>query len=827
MSHDFSVISPQRFLPRTLKDLLICWTARLGGVLLVAAAGVLWLSLLTWSAHDPSFSTASSVEPANILGSFGATFADLLLQVFGLSSVVLLSCLLVWGLRLSMVDYIDRFRMRGALAILSLLSLSGSFSALSASGRWAFLHGYGGILGDLSYNLTAGLFTPLMGQAGGLAAGLVMLGLGCLCFIYAIGVEREPFFNIGPLTIGKVFKRAVDGVQHVSEPAVQESDVRTEPKFDLSNLNPAQSRLVEFGQVGHVGNETGEIPDLPSDHDQLCAQKIAKRFSPNNVNGSDRKDDGLVQQMIAGQQLHDAADRQKAVLPAFDHQANRETKRPQSGGGYRQPSLDELQSPPAAADDVAAAAHAAELEQTAEALTKVLKDFRVKGEMRDIRPGPVVTLFEFEPAPGTKASRIISLADDIARSMSAESARIAVIPGRNAIGIEIPNDVREKVLLRDVFESEAYRNCDARLPLALGKGIDGKPVIADLTRMPHLLVAGTTGSGKSVGINAMILSLLYRKSPKDCRLLMIDPKMLELSAYNGIPHLLAPVITDPDHAVLALQWAIREMEGRYKKMTEMGARSIEVFNNRVRHALQSGGPLRQQVHVGFDPDTGEAQFRDKVLNFEPMPYIVIIVDEFADLMAVAGKEIDISIKRLAQMARAAGIHLIMATQRPSVDVVTGTIKANFPTRVAFKVASKIDSRTIVNCSGAEQLLGQGDLLLANGSSPMIRAHGAFVSDDEVESVGHALQMQGQQNYVDDLVALMERGEDKTRHDNGEEKLFERALALMHKGESLSVDLLRKKLSISKRRAVSLMKRLESSDFTTSHTEADGVDKIVA
>ena len=848
MSHDFSDINSQHFLPRTLKDLLICWATRFGGVVLLMATAALWLSLLTWSAADPSFSTTSSAEPVNLLGAFGATLSDLLLQMFGLSSVIALSCFVVWGIRLSIAEHIQRFQMRSMLAIVSLLAIAGCFSAWPASSRSAFLHGYGGMLGDLSYNLTAGILTPVMGPTGNLAASLMLLAIGCLSFVYAIGAEREAFFNIGRLTIDTGLKHGVESVWRAPQAPVQDPDSRKSPKFDLSNLNPAQARLVEFGQVGDVnaavvkkqhaadhGLDFGPRLDAaidpdrdPADeHDEFCAQKIAKRFSPSNIGGGHRSEEhNLKQPADADIQPLSPESWHNPEIPSLSDRSHAIQKPLQRPAGYQGPSLDELQSHPDPQNGDLAVAHAAELGQKAETLPTVLKDFRVKGEMRDIRPGPVVTLFEFEPAPGTKASRIISLADDIARSMSAESARIAVIPGRNAIGIELPNDVREKVLLRDVFESEAYSNCDARLPLAMGKGIDGKPVIADLTRMPHLLVAGTTGSGKSVGINAMILSLLYRKSPDDCRLLMIDPKMLELSAYNGIPHLLSPVITDPDNAVLALQWAIREMEDRYKKMTEMGARSIEVFNNRARHALQTGGPLRQRVHVGFDPDTGEAQFSDKALHFDPMPYIVIIVDEFADLMAVAGKEIDMSIKRLSQMARAAGIHLIMATQRPSVDVVTGTIKANFPTRVAYKVASKIDSRTIVNCAGAEQLLGQGDLLLANGSSPMIRAHGPFVSDDEVEAVGLALKMQGQPNYAPDLMSLIECGDNATTHDDGEDRLFEKAARLAQGEEIVSTALLQQKLSITKHRAAGLIKRLEGAGLISLPDSGD-IDKIVA
>ena len=387
------------------------------------------------------------------------------------------------------------------------------------------------------------------------------------------------------------------------------------------------------------------------------------------------------------------------------------------------------------------------LEQNARLLEGVLDDFGVKGEIINVRPGPVVTLYELEPAPGIKSSRVIGLADDIARSMSAVSARVAVVQGRNAIGIELPNQRRETVYLRELLASEDFEKTKHRLAIALGKTIGGEPVIVDLARMPHLLVAGTTGSGKSVAINTMILSLLYRLKPEKCRLIMVDPKMLELSAYDGIPHLLTPVVTDPKKAVVALKWAVREMEDRYRKMSKVGVRNIDGFNARVAEARAKGETLTRTVQTGFDRETGEAIYEHEELELEELPYIVVIVDEMADLMMVAGKDIEGAIQRLAQMARAAGIHLIMATQRPSVDVITGTIKANFPTRVSFQVTSKIDSRTILGEQGAEQLLGQGDMLYMAGGGRISRVHGPFVSDDEVEKVVAHLKTQGQPEYL--------------------------------------------------------------------------------
>jgi len=462
------------------------------------------------------------------------------------------------------------------------------------------------------------------------------------------------------------------------------------------------------------------------------------------------------------------------------------------------------------------------LRGTARLLEDVLADFGVKGEVRDIRPGPVVTLFELEPARGTKATRIMALADDIARSMSATSARVAVVPGRNVIGIELPNARRETVGLRELIESPAFASADGALPLALGRAIGGEPVIADLARMPHLLVAGTTGSGKSVGVNAMILSILFRHTPEECRFLMIDPKMLELSVYNDIPHLLAPVVTDPQKAVSALNWAVGEMEERYKRMARLSVRNIDAFNTRVKGALQRNEQLTRTVQTGFDPETGEPVYEREEMKLEPMPYIVIVVDEFADLMITAGKDIETAVQRLAQKARAAGIHLIMATQRPSVDIITGTIKANFPTRISFKVASKIDSRTILAEQGAEQLLGQGDMLMTSGAGQMLRIHGPFVSDEEVEAIARHLRAEGAPRYVEDVTA--ERadqdaaGASATAGDDGE-SLYDRAVAVVLRDRKVSTSYVQRRLSIGYNRAADLIERMEREGLISAPNHA--------
>jgi DNA segregation ATPase FtsK/SpoIIIE, S-DNA-T family len=457
------------------------------------------------------------------------------------------------------------------------------------------------------------------------------------------------------------------------------------------------------------------------------------------------------------------------------------------------------------------------LEEAAGRLEKVIRDFGVKGEVVHVHPGPVVTLYEFEPAPGIKSSRVIALSDDIARSMSAISARVAVIPGRNVIGIELPNQGRETVYLRELLVSGNFETSTQKMPVCLGKTIGGEPVIVDLARMPHLLMAGTTGSGKSVAINTMILSLLYRFKPEECRLIMVDPKMLELSVYDGIPHLLTPVVTDPKKAIIALRWAVREMEDRYKKMAKMGVRNIDGFNSRVAEAKAKGEVITRSVQTGFDKETGQPVYADEVMDLSSLPYIVVIVDEMADLMMVAGKEIEGAIQRLAQMARAAGIHVILATQRPSVDVITGTIKANFPTRISFQVTSKIDSRTILGEMGAEQLLGQGDMLHMAGGGRIERVHGPFCSDEEVEKVVAHLKRQAKPVYLEAVTADDEDEEDEVEDLSIVEEeemglasgdLYDQAVSIILRHKKASTSYIQRRLQIGYNRAASIMERME-------------------
>ena len=511
----------------------------------------------------------------------------------------------------------------------------------------------------------------------------------------------------------------------------------------------------------------------------------------------------------------------KALKPSKKAQSNRQATLKFSAPGeiYELPPLDLLANIDEGKTENSHISEEA-LEQNARILESVLEDFGVHGEIVQVRPGPVVTLYELEPAPGTKTNRVIGLADDIARSMSAISVRIAVVPGRNVIGIELPNSIKELVGLRELLASSSFEKKSNSLTLALGKTIGGEPEMANLARMPHLLIAGTTGSGKSVGINAMIASLLYRLEPEECKFIMIDPKMLELSVYDGIPHLLTPVVTDPKKSVVALKWITREMENRYRSMSKLGVRNITGYNQRIEQARKRGEILSRRVQTGFDPESGRPVFEEQPFDMTPLPFIVVIVDEMADLMLVAGKEVEAAVQRLAQMARAAGIHLILATQRPSVDVITGTIKANLPTRISFAVTTKIDSRTILGEPGAEQLLGNGDMLYREGGGKITRVHGPFVSDSEVEALVAFLKSQGEPEYIEDITEDENAAngipgfEDKTESNN-EDELYDQAVALVAREGKASTSFVQRHLQIGYNRAARIIEQMENEGVISS------------
>ena len=819
-------IDQQRLLPDVMEEKLASWMARCAGVALCLAGAAGWLSLLTWSVSDPSLTHVSMASPANLLGTSGAIISDLLLQFLGMAGVFVVLAPVVWGLELISFGRISSFRLRLFLLPVAVLALAAGTSAMPTAAGWPLHHGFGGLIGDLIYNLAAGAVALVLPVRTGGIVGLVLFSGGIAAFTgsLGIGLRQQPVADRAPVALpgitrvhrgwADMFRRRVrrgEAVPHI-EPALQ-SSLAGAHSPNVVKPQPAPAPRIEIPEPDDEGMPVGREAefDYETDSDSLS---IAKRFAPKNAASGRSSAEPVLEPLIDPRPQPKAEARRAGAAEAASAFAFR-----RSESGFRRPSLNLLQraSAPKQGPEFAQAA----LRGTAKLLEDVLADFGVKGEIKDIKPGPVVTLFELEPARGTKSARVIGLAEDIARSMSAAAVRVAVVPGRNVIGIELSNAHREGVVLREIFEADTFKASAAKLPLALGKSIGGDPIVADLARMPHLLVAGTTGSGKSVGINAMVLSLLYKLAPEDCRLLMIDPKMLELSVYNDIPHLLTPVVTDPHKAVAALNWVVREMEERYKRMSQLGVRNIDTFNNRVRQAKTQGGNLQRTVQTGFDRRTGQAVFETEELSLEAMPYIVVVVDEFADLMMVAGKDIEAAVQRLAQMARAAGIHLIMATQRPSVDVITGTIKANFPTRISFKVTSKVDSRTILNEMGAEQLLGQGDMLFSAGSGQVQRVHGPFVSDEEVESIAQFLRQQGQPAYVNGITDLPQEPDADGAASSGggrgnsDGDLYDKAIAIVLRDRKASTSYLQRRLSIGYNRAADLIERMESEGIVSA------------
>ncbi|HMN38200.1 MAG TPA: DNA translocase FtsK [Hyphomicrobium sp.] len=867
-------MDPQRLLPQSVEEKLLGLLGFLGGAALLGAIALAWASLVSWSINDPSLTHATAADPRNMLGGLGAVVSDLLLQTFGLAAILALLPPMLWGAEMLRSGHLSLGRSKVGYYPIAVLALAGAMSAYPVLPGWPLNHDLGGAIGDGVFSLAANLFKLVNKDRAELAAALLLNTGAVALFAKSAGFDLENWIKAlwAERTLQDAGGYAVDrsagwhkgwrtgiraaetGIAGDADPAFheepplpypqtgghenyarvpapgwpsdgyapvahaldtlaaiakrQEEHLRILTSRGAAGLHEAPAALggapvrhdpVQFAPAGlsPVPNGIDSQPvvfrgdgfDASTDAESM---KIAERFAPRSVMPGHLDENERI-----------PASARKLEMPAILKPPPEPRVRQ-----WKRPSLNLLKRP-------AAARPGPELTQTvmrgnARLLEDVLNDFGVKGEVKDIRPGPVVTLYELEPARGTKSSRVIGLADDIARSMSVVSVRAAVVPGRNAIGLELPNMRREPVSLREMLESEPYRASDAALPLTLGKSIAGDPVVADLARMPHLLVAGTTGSGKSVGVNAFILSLLYRHAPSECRFLMIDPKMLELSVYNGIPHLLTPVVTDPHKAVVALNWAVREMEERYKRMATLSVRNIDVYNNRVRNALKRGEMLSRTVQTGFDKN-GQAVFEKQKMTLEPMARIVIVVDEFADLMVVAGKEVEGAVQRLAQMARAAGIHLIMATQRPSVDVITGTIKANFPTRISFKVTSKIDSRTILNEQGAEQLLGQGDMLYSSGSGQIARVHGAFVSDEEVEAVAGALREQGPPQYIEGLLDVPETdvsGSVAGDREVSESDLYDRAVAIVMRDRKPSISYLQRRLSIGYNRAADLIERME-------------------
>jgi S-DNA-T family DNA segregation ATPase FtsK/SpoIIIE len=727
------------------------WTnptiARLrGGVVATLGVGLI-CAFATYRVTDPSFDAASDLRAHNILGGLGADAADLGLQTLGLTAWLIAGLMVAAGL--TRVIARDPGKSRSRI-------------------RWRV---FCGLVGALTL---AGMLAALLPPANWPLAG----GLGGF---------------VGELVLDRL--AGMIGTLHV--PASQ--------VFAATLLGLAGFTGLAIAAGAHK-----------LDRARLAAWLTWRRPAAAPMPALARRR----RTAVAKKALAEAAETGNGAPPALEvkapkpppRESSREARENQGAfefaqpGGFRLPELAMLAKPKprqTAIDEEA-------LRQNARMLESVLAEFGVRGEVDQIRPGPVVTLYELSPAPGVKSARVVALSDDIARSMSVAACRVSVVPGRNAIGIELPNARRETVYLRDLLASAEYDKKSQTLPLALGETIGGEPYIADLAKMPHLLIAGTTGSGKSVGVNAMILSILYRLPPEQCRFIMIDPKMLELSVYDGIPHLLAPVVTDPKKAVVALKWTVREMEDRYRKMSKIGVRNIAGYNERALEALAKGEHFVRTVQTGFD-EQNRPVYEEEKLRPEPMPYLVVVIDEVADLMLVAGKDIEGAVQRLAQMARAAGIHLIMATQRPSVDVITGTIKANFPTRISFQVTSKIDSRTIMGEQGAEQLLGQGDMLYMAGGGRVTRLHGPFVSDGEVEAVARYLRGQGEPQYLEDVTAVLESEDlDGGGFDEGGsgDDLYDRAVAVVTRDRKASTSYIQRRLQIGYNRAASLMERME-------------------
>jgi S-DNA-T family DNA segregation ATPase FtsK/SpoIIIE len=775
------------FLPDDIAAALRKRVREIGGLALIGGAAIAAAALASWSVKDPSLSYASGGPVHNLLGKGGAIAADLLMQLFGLAAVAIVLPVAFWGWRLCTHRPLDRMRLRLPLWLAGAPLAAGFIACLTRPATWPLPTGLGGVIGDALLRLPAWL-------SGGVLSGTPRLIIAILFGVTA--------FVVVAAACGFGFHTPLADEDEVEEEAEDETGAG-------EGVVAIALGWVTHGLLSLKAHAARGLAALPwFGRAEPPSRPSRKRVEPRLVPAAEPE------AAEPEEEDEDEESHGKLQVTPPRKPARTAAKAPgrKSSHGYEPPALGLL-----------AAAKAQErftpsmesLQEAATALEHVLGDFGVRGEIINAHPGPVVTLYELEPAPGIKSSRVIGLADDIARSMSAVSARVAVVPGRNAIGIELPNPTREKVYLRELLSTEDFNHSAAKLPLCLGKTIGGEPVIVDLARMPHLLIAGTTGSGKSVAINTMILSLVYRLSPNQCRLIMVDPKMLELSSYDSIPHLLTPVVTDPKKAVVALKWAVREMEDRYRKMSKLGVRNIDGYNARLADAKAKGETLSRTVHTGYDQESGEAIYEKEEFDLEPLPYLVVIVDEMADLMMVAGKDIEGAIQRLAQMARAAGIHVILATQRPSVDVITGTIKANFPTRISFQVTSKIDSRTILGEQGAEQLLGQGDMLYMAGGGRISRVHGPFVSDDEVEKVVRHLKTQGQPQYLEAVtVDENEEGEDGAVFDStgmGQSEggdLYAQAVQVVTRDRKASTSYIQRRLQIGYNRAASLMERME-------------------
>ncbi|HTM80127.1 DNA translocase FtsK [Asticcacaulis sp.] len=767
--------------------------ARLRGAFTALAGFAGFVALATYHAEDASLNTAGHGEIHNALGSFGAMIADIGSQSIGLAAWPAAALMIYFGLLRTFHPDPDQTRLKLRIhalwATLFVLCLSAAIAPIMTSDDPVLRQSIGGFWGSGIHNLLKSLFDFMHLPVSDIIASVIYAGLALLGFNKALSLNMGHYLHLSSL-LGALTRKAVAAVgvgrvtTGVSDAVV--TKVKRAPKVKVSVDEETFDEAPAPDFAPRISPNTAKTGALPPFEDEMAPYE-----DPDFA--------GLIETPVMDVKPIKPSSRAEAEKqPVFDF------LRP---GNFRLPELSILAKPKPRNHTF----DEDSLRQNARMLESVLAEFGVKGVIDQIRPGPVVTLYELAPAAGVKGARVVALADDIARNMSARSCRVSIVQGRNAIGIELPNQKRETVYLRDLLASSEFERAGHTLPMALGESIGGEPYITDLAKMPHLLIAGTTGSGKSVGVNAMILSILYRLDPDQCKFIMIDPKMLELSVYDGIPHLLAPVVTDPKKAVVALKWTVKEMEDRYRRMSKIGVRNVASFNERARATAAEGKNFVRKVQTGFD-ETGQPIYEFDEMVPEPMPYIVVIIDEVADLMMVAGKDIEGAVQRLAQMARAAGIHLIMATQRPSVDVITGTIKANFPTRISFQVTSKIDSRTILGEQGAEQLLGQGDMLYMAGGGRITRLHGPFVSDEEVEAVAQYLRDQGTPNYLEDVTygGDEEGGSEGGAGEGGGsgDDLYDKAVYFVTFDRKASTSYIQRKLQIGYNRAASLMEKME-------------------
>jgi DNA segregation ATPase FtsK/SpoIIIE, S-DNA-T family len=843
--------------------------ARVSGLGLLGGALFAAGSLATWNIADPSLNHATGNPVTNAMGQGGAILADLLTQVLGVGALPALLPFAALGLTLLLGRPAGALRLRAAYGAGAIMLLCAALACLTRPETWPLPSGLGGLAGDVAMKIPAlligGYPSGFLGAA--LALALTLPGLLLMARSMAPLGLAAALGNDAPARNGQ---RAANRA-HVQDETEEDDDddgagfaLLGELAHHWLSLKARMANLLRMRKQGRISKggrahvraaepgfdpgldlrarrSSGGTPSLETpDHDDDGFDDAGFDLDALENEEFARALQGDARPATArgGQPAAAAASSATITPPAGPLKEGARVKREAQGtllkpDVWEHPPLHLLAQPKSIAQGQRVSKEA--LEENARILEGVLEDFGVKGDIIHVRPGPVVTLYELEPAPGIKSSRVIGLSDDIARSMSAIACRVAVVPGRNAIGIELPNESRETVYLREILAAKDFETAKARLALALGKTINGEPVIADLAKMPHLLVAGTTGSGKSVAINTMILSLLYRLTPQHCRLIMIDPKMLELSVYDGIPHLLTPVVTDPKKAVVALKWTVKEMEDRYRKMAKVGVRNIDGYNSRVEEAKAKGERFSRTVQTGFDRETGQAVYETEAFDLDQMPFIVVIIDEMADLMMVAGKDIEGAVQRLAQMARAAGIHVVMATQRPSVDVITGTIKANFPTRISFQVTSKIDSRTILGEQGAEQLLGMGDMLFMAGGGRTQRVHGPFVSDSEVESVVRHLKTQGVPQYLEAVTA--DTGDDDEDGEGGQagggdgdygssDDPYDQAVAVVLRDRKVSTSYIQRRLGIGYNRAASLIERMEEEGLISAPNHAGKRDILV-